>query len=545
MTNSQAIWRDLQRHGAEMTERSLAELFYEDPNRFEIFSLRLDDLLVDVSKNLLTTDTMLLLRGLAERTDLVGRREAMLSGEKVNTSEQRAALHTALRATAGTVIKVDGRDVVPEIHAVLERVRDFAEAVRSGTETGKTGEPFRDVVHIGIGGSVLGPAMITQALAPYHHDRVRVHFVSNVDGADLHDTLKGLEPARTLFLIASKTFTTQETMLNAASARRWIAEALGDGAVGKHFVALSTNLAKVQAFGIPETRTFGFWDWVGGRYSPWSAIGLPIALAVGGERFTELLAGAHAMDRHFETTPLERNIPVTLGLIGVWYRSILGYGSSAIIPYDQRLNRLTAHLQQVDMESNGKSTRLDGGEVDVATAGVLWGEAGTNVQHSFFQLLHQGTAVVPVDFLVAARAHEDLPGHHDLLLANCLAQSRALMLGRSEEEAERLMLADGMDPGQAKALAPHRAFPGNRPSTTILYQRLTPYMLGMLIAMYEHKVFVQGAIWGINSFDQWGVELGKELANQLLPAVLGGAPDADADGSTRGLLDALARLRAR
>jgi len=544
MSELEPIWRDLKRHGADVADMSLGDLFGTDPTRFETFSLQIDDLLVDVSKNLVTTETMRLLRRLADHAGLAERRVEMLSGEKINASEGRAALHTALRAPEGTVVKVDGHDVVPEVHAVLKRVGVFAEAVRAGTITGEIGEPFRDVVHIGIGGSVLGPAMITQALAPYHHDRVRVHFVSNVDGADLHDTLKGLEPARTLFLIASKTFTTQETMLNAATARRWITEALGEAAVDKHFAALSSNLEKVRDFGISEARTFGFWDWVGGRYSPWSAIGLPIAIAVGAERFAELLGGAHAMDQHFASAPLDQNIPVTLGLIGVWYRSILGYASSAIIPYDQRLNRLTAHLQQVDMESNGKSRRLDGSAVEVPTAGVLWGEAGTNVQHSFFQLLHQGTDIVPVDLLVAARAHEDLPGHHDLLLANCLAQSRALMLGRSAEEAERLMVADGIDPGQAKTLAPHRAFPGNRPSTTIIYQRLTPRALGMLIAMYEHKVFVQGVLWGINSFDQWGVELGKELANQLLPAVQGSAPDPETDGSTRGLLDALARLRA-
>lgn len=540
----EATWRDLKRHGAEAAGMSLRELFAEDQTRFETFSLRLEDLLVDFSKNLVTAETMRLLRHLAERSGLAERRSEMVSGEKINASENRAALHTALRAPKGTVIKVDGQDVVPEIHAVLKRVLDFAEAVRAGTITGQTGQAFRDVVHIGIGGSVLGPAMITQALAPYHHDRVRVHFVSNVDGADLHDRLRGLDPARTLFLIASKTFTTQETMLNAATARRWITEALGEDAVDKHFAALSSNLEKVRAFGISEARAFGFWDWVGGRYSTWSAVGLPIAIAVGADRFNELLSGAHAMDRHFISAPLDQNIPVTLGLIGVWYRSILGYASSAIIPYDQRLNRLTAHLQQVDMESNGKSRRLDGSAVTVPTAGILWGEAGTNVQHSFFQLLHQGVDIVPVDFIVAARPHEDLAGHHDLLLANCLAQSQALMLGRSREEAESLMLTEGMDPAQARALAPHRAFAGNRPSTTILYQSLTPRTLGMLIALYEHKVFVQGVLWGINSFDQWGVELGKELANQLLPAVQGGASGPNTDGSTRGLLDALARLRA-
>ncbi len=525
-----------------MAAVSIPGLFEEDPARFEAFSLRLEDLLVDFSKHPVTAETLALLRGLAERSGLAERRDAMLSGGKVNLSENRAALHTALRAPRDRVIKVDGRDVVPEVHAVLDRVLAFAEAVRSGDRAGADGAPFRDVVHIGIGGSVLGPAMISQALTPYHHDRARVHFVSNVDGADLHDTLKRLEPARTLFLIASKTFTTQETMLNAATARRWITGALGEDAVGAHFAALSSNPDAVAAFGIAETNTFGFWDWVGGRYSTWSAIGLPVAIAVGAAHFRDLLAGAHAMDAHFAGEPPERNIPLTLGLLGVWHRSILGRASSAVIPYDQRLTRLTAHLQQVDMESNGKSTRLDGTPATVPTAGVLWGEAGTNVQHSFFQLLHQGTDIIPVDFLVAASPHEDLPGHHDLLLANCLAQSQALMLGRSAADAERLLLEAGAEPARARALAPHRAFTGNRPSTTILYRKLTPRTLGMLIALYEHKVFTQGAVWGINSFDQWGVELGKELANRLLPAVRGTALAEDTDGSTRGLIGALRRL---
>jgi glucose-6-phosphate isomerase len=544
MNDAEAAWRDLKRHGAEMAGVSMKRLFKDDPDRFENFSLGLDDLLVDFSKQPVTAKTLALLRRLAERSGLAERRDAMLSGAKVNASENRAALHTALRTPRDRVIKVDGRDVMPEVHAVLDRVLAFAKAVRSRNHRGATGGAFTNVVHIGIGGSVLGPSMITQALAPYHHGRIRVHFVSNVDGAHLHDTLKQLNPAHTLFLIASKTFTTQETMLNATSARRWISQALGKSAVASHFAAISSNLAAVRRFGISKRNTFGFWDWVGGRYSPWSAIGLPVAIAIGPKRFAELLAGAYRMDQHFADAPLDRNIPVTLGLIGVWHRSILGRASSAIIPYDQRLTRLTAHLQQVDMESNGKSTRLDGSPVPVPTAGVLWGEAGTNVQHSFFQLLHQGTDIIPVDFLVAARPHEKMAGHHDMLLANCLAQSQALMLGRSRKEAERLLLDAGMHKAKARALAPHRAFSGNRPSTTIVYPQLTPGMLGMLIAMYEHKVFTQGAVWGINSFDQWGVELGKELADSLMPAIRGAAPAKDTDGSTRGLLDALKRFGA-
>jgi glucose-6-phosphate isomerase len=544
MNKVEAAWRDLRQHATDHPNRSLKQLFASNPSRFESFSLEVDDLLVDFSKNLVTDETMRLLRRVTEASDVEGRRDAMFSGAKVNPTEDRAALHTALRAPRDTVVMVDGHDVIPDVHAMLDKVCAFAHAVRQGTATGSSGQAFRDIIHIGIGGSILGPAMVTQALTPYQHDRARVHFVSNVDGAHLHDTLKNLDPAVTLFLVASKSFTTQETMLNATSARRWITDALGETAVGEHFAAISTNLARVEAFGISPERTFGFWDWVGGRYSLWSSIGLPVAIAIGQERFQELLAGARRMDDHFANAPLAENIPVTLGLIGVWYRSILGYGSNAIIPYDQRLTRLTAHLQQVDMESNGKSTRLDGSSVAHPTTGVLWGEAGTNVQHSFFQLLHQGTDIIPCDFLVAAQPHEDMPGHHDMLLANCLAQSQALMIGREPAEAERLMLEQGLDAERAKALAPHRSFAGNRPSTTILYRRLTPRTLGMLIAMYEHKVFVQGALWGIDSFDQWGVELGKELANQLLPAVEGGAVDASADGSTRGLLDRLKRLGA-
>jgi len=409
--------------------------------------------------------------------------------------------------------------------------------------TGEGNKPFTDVVHIGIGGSVLGPAMITQALAPYHRSGLRVRFVSNVDGADLGDTLAGLDPATTLFLIASKTFTTQETMLNAASARRWITEALGEAAVARHFAALSSNNEAAGAFGVAPERVFGFWDWVGGRYSSWSAIGLPVAIAIGADRFRELLSGARRMDEHFASAPLSENIPATLGLIGIWHRSVMGYSSHAVIPYDQRLSRFTAHLQQLDMESNGKTARLDGTPVGQATAGVLWGEAGTNVQHSFFQLLHQGTDIVPCDFLVAANPHEEMDGHHEVLVANCLAQSQALVTGRTAADAKALMMDGGMPEAAADALAPHRAFPGDRPSTTLIYARLDPRTLGMLVALYEHKVFTQGVIWGVNSFDQWGVELGKELANGLLGPVKGEAPPGGVDGSTTGLLGAFHRLR--
>ena len=544
MRNSDATWRNLERHAVDIRSVSLNQLFAEDSERFESFSLQLDDLLVDFSKNLVSRETMSLLQDTATLSDLPARRDAIMAGDIVNISENRAALHSALRAPRDAVVRVDGHNVIPDVHLVLDRFCAFADGVRSGTITGISGEAFRDIVHIGIGGSVLGPEMITQALAPYHHDRARVHFVSNVDGAHLHDTMKMLAPSTTLFLIASKTFTTQETMLNAASARRWVTEALGEAAVANHFAALSTNSEKVATFGISKDRVFGFWEWVGGRYSLWSAIGLPIAIAIGSDRFKELLAGARRMDTHFADAPLDENIPVILGLIGVWYRSILGYASSAVIPYDQRLARLTAHLQQVDMESNGKSTRNDGAPVTTATAGVLWGEAGTNVQHSFFQLLHQGTDIVPCDFLVAARPHEDMPGHHDMLLANCLAQSQALMTGRSINDAEALLLEQGVDATKAKALARHRSFAGNRPSTTILYRQLTPRTLGMLIAMYEHKVFVQGTLWGINSFDQSGVELGKELTNRLLPAIQGQKADTSTDTSTLGLLDAIKRLGA-
>jgi glucose-6-phosphate isomerase len=430
---------------------------------------------------------------------------------------------------------------VPEVHAVLDGMAAFADGVRSGRIAGSGGH-FTDVVNIGIGGSDLGPAMVTRALSPYH-DGPRLHFVSNVDGAHIADTLAGLDPATTLFLVASKTFTTIETMTNARTARAWIVAALGEPAVGSHFAAMSTALDKVAAFGIDPARAFGFWDWVGGRYSVWSAIGLPVMIAIGPARFGEFLAGARAMDRHFRDAPLGENLPVILGLLGVWYRDVWGFPAQAVLPYDQRLERFPAYLQQLDMESNGKRVRLDGTPVARPTGPLVWGEPGTNGQHAFYQLLHQGTDVIPCDFIVAAEAHESYPEHQELLIANCLAQSEALMRGKTLAEAEAELAGQGLPPERVRALAPHKVFPGNRPSSTLLYRILDPATLGTLIALYEHKVFVMGTVFGINSFDQWGVELGKQLATELLPMVKGAAGPSGRDGSTAGLVAAVRAMR--
>ncbi|MEQ9181148.1 MAG: glucose-6-phosphate isomerase, partial [Nitratireductor sp.] len=466
------------------------------------------------------------------------------AGEKINATEDRAVLHVALRAPRTASFRAEGEDVMAGVHDVLDRMAAFCDAVRQGLLVGATGRPFTDIVNIGIGGSDLGPAMATQALAPFH-DGPRCHFVSNVDGAHIADTLDGLEPATTLVIVASKTFTTVETMTNAATARAWIERALGREAVGAHFAAVSTALDKVAAFGIGGERVFGFWDWVGGRYSLWSAIGLPIMLAIGPARFREFLAGAHAMDEHFRTAPLLENLPVVLGLIGFWHRVVCRYPARAIIPYDQRLARLPAYLQQLDMESNGKSVLVDGAPAATPTGPLVWGEPGTNGQHAFFQLLHQGTDVIPVEFIAAARGHEpELKAHHALLLANCLAQSEALMTGRTLEEARAQLRARALADAAIEALAPHRVFAGNRPSITILHQTLDPYALGRLIALYEHRVFVEAQLFGINAFDQWGVELGKELATALLPVVEGKRSADDKDGSTAGLV-AYVRASAR
>ncbi|WP_439572700.1 glucose-6-phosphate isomerase [Phreatobacter sp.] len=519
-------------------------LFGADPKRFARCSLKLGPLLMDWSKTEVTARTMRLLVGLAQAAGVEGRRDAMFAGERINVTEDRAALHVALRNLSGREMTVDGRDVMPAVAAERERCMAFAEAVRSGALRGATGKRFSAVVNIGIGGSDLGPAMAAGALAPYGKRGLAVHFVSNVDGAHIADTLKDLDPSRTLFVIVSKTFTTVETMTNATTARSWVAQALGDAAVGHHFAAVSTNLAAVNAFGIPQASMFRFWDWVGGRYSVWSAVGLALMIAIGPRHFTAFLAGAERVDQHFRTAPLARNMPVVMGLLGFWHRVICGHASHAVLPYDQRLARLPAHLQQLDMESLGKGVTLDGRPVTGPTGPVIWGEPGTNGQHAFFQLLHQGTEVVPCDFLVAATPHERGRKHHDLLIANCLAQSQALMTGRSLDQALAQLLERGMARAEAEKLAPHRVFAGNRPSTTFLYRKLDPATLGMIVALYEHKVFVMATLLGINAFDQWGVELGKELATALEPVVTGrSAATEGLDGSTAGLIAQLRKLR--
>ena len=499
-------------------------------DRFKDFSVALDDLLLDYSKCLVTSKTMRLLNALAKAADVEGKIHAMMRGDVINTTEGRAVLHTALRRPKSEIVMVGGHNVVHDVHDVLEAMARFAVEVRKSGIT--------DVVNIGIGGSDLGPAMATLALAPYH-DGPRLHFVSNVDGAHIADTLALLKPETTLFLVASKTFTTIETMTNAKTARAWVAESLGEAKVGEHFAAISTAIDKVKAFGIVENRIFGFWDWVGGRYSLWSAIGLSLMIAVGPHNFMAMLKGAHAMDQHFLNAKPLHNLPMLMGLLGVWHRNACGLPSRAVIPYDQRLSRLPAYLQQLDMESNGKRVTASGVAAKDDTGPVVWGEPGTNGQHAFFQLLHQGTTVIPVEFLIAAEPHE--PGahmrvHHDLLIANCLAQSQALMKGRTLLEATAQLLALGKSKEEAKRLAPHRVFTGNRPSITLAYRQLDPYTLGRLIALYEHRVFVEAAIWGINAFDQWGVELGKELATGLQPVVEGKQGLDGLDASTAGLV---------
>jgi glucose-6-phosphate isomerase len=522
---------------------SMREAFAADPKRFETFSATDGDLLLDWSKCAVDANTMTMLEKLAGAADLAGRRAAMFEGKKINITENRAVLHTALRNLTGKSVIVDGQDTKADVIAVLDAMGAFADAIRSGKAAGATGKKITDIVNIGIGGSDLGPAMVTLALAPYH-DGPRAHYVSNVDGAHIHDTLKGLSPETTLFIIASKTFTTVETMTNAETARDWVQKALGKEAVGKHFAAVSTALDLVAKFGIEEDRVFGFWDWVGGRYSVWSAIGLPVMISVGPRNFRAFLDGAHEMDEHFRTAPMQKNLPVLLGLIGWWHRVVCKYPARAVIPYDQRLSRLPAYLQQLDMESNGKSVTLDGTAVATPTGPLVWGEPGTNGQHAFFQLLHQGTDFIPVEFLAAAVGHEpELKHQHDLLLANCLAQSEAFMKGRTLEEARAQMLAKGMKPADVDRIAPHRVFSGNRPSLTILYRKLDPRTLGRLIALYEHRVFVEGTLFNINSFDQWGVELGKELATGLLPVVEGKETAAKRDASTAGLVGHIHHLR--
>ncbi len=545
LTSSKA-WRDLAEHAQKTAGAHLRQLFAREPARFQSFSLHLDDLLLDYSKNRVTAETMGLLMALARQADLATWRERMFAGDRINLTEDRAVLHVALRNRSNRPILVDGDDVMPAVNAVLARMRSFTEAVRGGQWRGHGGQTITDIVNLGIGGSDLGPVMVCQALTPFQRADLRPHFVSNVDGAHLADTLAGLDPARTLFVVASKTFTTQETMTNAASARAWLVERLGDDrAVAKHFVAVSTNAKAVAGFGIDTANMFEFWDWVGGRYSLWSAIGLPIALAIGMDRFEQLLAGAHAMDEHFRTAPLERNMPVLLALLGIWYRNFLGAASYAILPYDQHLARLPAYLQQGDMESNGKFVRRDGTRVDYATGPIIWGEPGTNGQHAFYQLLHQGTELIPADFLAAAESLTPLGDHHAKLLANFLAQTEALAFGRSKTEARAELAAQGLEGEALEALLPHKVFEGNRPTNSILYRQLDPFTLGRLIALYEHKIFTQGIIWQINSFDQWGVELGKQLAQSILPDLAGDSSHVtkERDSSTNGLIGAIKALQ--
>ena len=523
---------ELQSRYAGSAPMNMRAAFDEDPDRFERFSARLDDLLLDYSKCAVDAQTMALLERIATEAKLEDKRDAMFAGEHINATEDRAVLHTALRNRSHEAVLDNGHDVMPDIRAVLDAMGTFCDGIRDGTISGSTGQKITDVVNIGIGGSDLGPAMTCLALAPYC-DGPRTHFVSNIDGAHIADTLAGLTPQTTLVIVASKTFTTIETMTNAATARKWIADALGEDAVGAHFAAVSTALDKVAAFGIAQDRIFGFWDFVGGRYSIWSAIGLPLMLAIGPQRFGEFLSGAHDLDRHFRAAPALENLPMLLGLIGFFHRAVCGLGSRAVIPYDQRLSRLPAYLQQLDMESNGKGVTMDGSVLEGPSGPLVWGEPGTNSQHAFFQLLHQGTDVIPVEFIIAARGHEtELKHQHDLLVANCLAQSEALMRGRTLEEARAQMEAKGAD----TALAAHRVFTGNRPSLTLVYRTLDPYTLGRLIALYEHRVFVEAQLFGINAFDQWGVELGKELATALLPVVEGKESAEAHDSSTAGLV---------
>ncbi|NYZ17355.1 glucose-6-phosphate isomerase [Azospirillum sp. RWY-5-1] len=536
LTESPA-WTALARHRAAMEGVRMRDLFAADPGRFDRFSAEAAGLFLDWSKNRITAETQALLLDLARQQDVEGWRDRMFGGEAINLTEGRAVLHTALRNRSGRPVTVDGKDVMPEVSSVLERVGRFVGALRAGDWKGWTGRPITDVVNIGIGGSDLGPVMATEALKPYRHPQIEVHFVSNVDGTHLAETLKWLDPETTLFVVASKTFTTQETLTNAHSARRWFLESARDEAhIARHFVAVSTNEAEVRKFGIDPANMFGFWDWVGGRYSLWSAIGLPIAVAIGMERFEELLAGAHAMDEHFRTAPLERNLPVILGMLGVWYGNFWGAAAHAVLPYDQYLHRFAAYLQQLDMESNGKSVDRQGNPVDYSTGPVVFGEPGTNGQHAFYQLIHQGTQLIPCDFLAPVESQNPIGDHHRILLSNFLAQPEALMRGKTPDEVRAEMSKAGVPAARIEALVPHRAFAGNKPTNSILFRKLDPATLGALVALYEHKVFVQGVVWNINSFDQWGVELGKQLASAILPELAAGAEAPAHDSSTNGLI---------
>ena len=531
------VWDALKSYQAANEARHILDLF--DEARAASFSVRADGILFDYSKTNLDATARDMLLDIVENSGLTMRRKTMFTGDKINKTEGRAVLHTALRNLDGGPVKVDGEDVMPGVLKTLDRMAKFAEGIRAGTIHPAGGGRITDVVNIGIGGSDLGPAMATLALAPYH-DGPRCHFVSNVDGAHIHDVLAGLDPVSTLVVIASKTFTTIETMTNAGHARNWLAARIGADQVGAHMAALSSNLIKTSAYGIEPERVFGFEDWVGGRYSLWGPIGLSLMIAIGDGNFRDFLRGAQAMDSHFQTAPLAENMPVMLALVGLWHNQVCGYATRAVLPYEQRLSRLPAYFQQLEMESNGKRVAMDGSDLHSNSGPVVWGEPGTNGQHAFYQLIHQGTRIVPCDFMLAAEGHEpELAHQHRLLVANCLAQSEALLRGRSLEEARQILAAKGLEGDELERQARHRVFPGNRPSTTLLYRKLTPFVLGQIIALYEHRVFVEGVVLGINSFDQWGVELGKELAVALEPVVGGEESSAGRDGSTRMLVDYL------
>lgn len=533
---STASFQALENHAAEAENWEMRALFAADPQRFARLSVEAAGLFLDYSKNRLDGRTLELLAALARERGVEQRRDAMFAGERINNTENRAVLHTALRAPRGSTLVVDGQDVNADVHAVLDRVKSFSDAVRSGEWLGHTGKPITDIVNIGIGGSDLGPKMVVLALRHYTHPRLRMHFVSNVDGHDMDAALSQVDPETTLFIVASKTFTTAETMMNAQTARAWFLERAPEEALAKHFVAVSTNLEAIKAFGIDPANMFPFWDWVGGRYSVWSAIGLSVALAVGFGYFSDFLAGAHAMDEHFRSAPVEQNMPMLLALVGFWNREFLDAHSVTIAPYHQDLNRFPAYLQQLDMESNGKCVTRDGDPVDTPTCPAIWGEPGTNGQHAYFQLLHQGTDLTPIDFIAALRPAHEMEHHHTALLANCFAQSEAFMKGKTIDEVRADLQAQGLAPEEVERLAPHKTFPGNRPSNTILMERLTPSTLGALIALYEHKTFVQGVIWNVNSFDQWGVELGKVLAKKIEAELAGDAQPGNHDSSTNGLI---------
>lgn len=536
------VWQKLCQHQKSMVSIHMRDLFAADKNRFDKYSLKLDDILFDFSKHRINDETLPLLTQLAREANIEGWRDRMFAGEKINITENRAVLHTALRNRSNTPVYVDGHDVMPDVNAVLAQMRAFSTKVRNGEWTGYTGKRITDIVNIGIGGSDLGPVMVCDALKPYASPELQVHFVSNIDGAHLMRALEKCNPETTLFIVASKTFTTQETMTNATSARTWfLASAIDNAYVAKHFVALSTNAKAVQDFGIDINNMFAFWDWVGGRYSLWSAIGLSIALYVGMDHFEDLLTGAHEMDNHFKSAPLEQNIPVIMALIGIWYNNFFHVDTNAILPYDQGMARFPAYLQQADMESNGKFICRDGKRIQYKTGPVIWGEAGTNGQHAFYQLIHQGTQIVPCDFLMPVHSHYAIGkhgyAHHKILLANFLAQTQALMLGKTRDEARAELEKQGLTGEALEQLLPHKVFEGNRPSTSILFDKVTPNTLGKLIALYEHKIFVQGIIWDINSYDQWGVEYGKQIAQEILPLLTNDAVITNFDSSTNGLIN--------